>query len=231
MFKDKIKKLREKKEISQYELADKIFVSRSTIAKWENGLGMPSSSSMEALCNYFGVTKEELIDNNETESIIVKKNISISKMKKLIISLSTIICCLLIFVIVLLILQMPRSLSKQLNKLGDYEKVKIALYDNGDNEKYYLDENDESTHEIVLTLLNTIEYTYYPKYRRSVPEWLGTYSIILEGYINIIINKAFLTIDGINRAVKNYNSEIIDRIIELLINSESIEIMDEGFNY
>ena len=112
MFKDKLKKIREKDGISQYELAEKIYVSRSTIAKWENGLGIPSSSSMEALCNYFGVTKEELIDNKETESIIVNKNISIFKMKKLIISLSTIIFCLLTIMMILLILQMPRFLSK-----------------------------------------------------------------------------------------------------------------------
>ena len=33
MFKEKLKELRENKGLSQYELADKLFVSRSTIAK------------------------------------------------------------------------------------------------------------------------------------------------------------------------------------------------------
>lgn len=42
MFKNKLKELREKNNISQYQLAEKIFVSRSAVAKWENGLGMPS---------------------------------------------------------------------------------------------------------------------------------------------------------------------------------------------
>ena len=51
MFKEKLKELREKKKISQYELANKIFVSRSAVAKWENGLGMPSEESIELLCN------------------------------------------------------------------------------------------------------------------------------------------------------------------------------------
>ena len=34
MFKDKLKELREKEGLSQQELADKLFVSRSAIAKW-----------------------------------------------------------------------------------------------------------------------------------------------------------------------------------------------------
>ncbi len=48
MFKDKLKELRMNKNLSQYELAEKIFVSRSTIAKWENGNGIPSDANLEA---------------------------------------------------------------------------------------------------------------------------------------------------------------------------------------
>lgn len=70
MFKDKLKELREQKGISQYELADKIFVSRSTIAKWENGLGMPGKASMESLCEFFQITKEELLKEDDPEIII-----------------------------------------------------------------------------------------------------------------------------------------------------------------
>lgn len=70
MFKDKLKELREQKGISQYELADKIFVSRSTIAKWENGLGMPGKASIESLCEFFQVSKEELLKEDDPEIII-----------------------------------------------------------------------------------------------------------------------------------------------------------------
>lgn len=70
MFKDKLKELREQKGISQYELADKIFVSRSTIAKWENGLGMPGKASIESLCEFFQITKEELLKEDDPEIII-----------------------------------------------------------------------------------------------------------------------------------------------------------------
>lgn len=54
-FKTQLKALRKSKQISQQALADKIHISRSAIAKWENGLGYPSADAMEALTVYFGV--------------------------------------------------------------------------------------------------------------------------------------------------------------------------------
>lgn len=82
MFKEKLKELREQKGLSQYELADAIFVSRSTIAKWENGLGMPGKASMESLCEYFEVSKEELL--KEEDPVIIIENIQ-KKSKKILI--------------------------------------------------------------------------------------------------------------------------------------------------
>ena len=58
MFKDKLKELREQEGMSQYELADKLFVSRSAIAKWESGNGIPSDVNLEAICEFFGVEEE-----------------------------------------------------------------------------------------------------------------------------------------------------------------------------
>ena len=40
-FKEKLKKMRGERGLSQQVLADAIFVSRSAVAKWEAGLGMP----------------------------------------------------------------------------------------------------------------------------------------------------------------------------------------------
>ena len=72
-FKEKLKKLRAQRGISQQALADAIFVSRSAIAKWENGLGLPSDASYEALTSYFGVGRDAL-KTDEPEVIIVQKN-------------------------------------------------------------------------------------------------------------------------------------------------------------
>lgn len=74
MFKDKLKELRAKKGISQQELAEKIFVSRSAICKWESGLGIPSDVNLKALCEYFEVDEEWLFDRDD-----LKEGINITK--------------------------------------------------------------------------------------------------------------------------------------------------------
>jgi transcriptional regulator with XRE-family HTH domain len=86
-FKDKLKKLRQEKKISQQALADAIFVSRSAVAKWENGLGIPGKDSYMALLDYFKINEVDLPLNEEAESANIPKN---KKMRVL----STAICCL-----------------------------------------------------------------------------------------------------------------------------------------
>ena len=72
-FKDKLKQLRKEKGLTQAQLADAIFVSRSTVAKWENGLGLPSPESMTALEQLFAVETQQ-ITTTEPETVIVEKN-------------------------------------------------------------------------------------------------------------------------------------------------------------
>ena len=45
----KITKLRRSLDLSQEELANKLFISRTLISKWENGVIYPSYSNMEKL--------------------------------------------------------------------------------------------------------------------------------------------------------------------------------------
>ena len=70
MFKDKLKDLRRSKNLSQQELADIIFVSRSAVAKWENGIGLPSDTYLKAICEYFNVEEDYLIDKSELKQIV-----------------------------------------------------------------------------------------------------------------------------------------------------------------
>ncbi len=72
-FGEKLKKLRTEKGISQQELADKVYVSRSAVAKWENGLGYPSRDSLEALLAFFEI-EESFFATEQAETVIVKKN-------------------------------------------------------------------------------------------------------------------------------------------------------------
>ena len=72
-FKENLKQLRMQKGLTQAQLAEKLFVSRSTVAKWENGLGLPNPESMATLKKIFDITAEELA-TKEPERVIVKKN-------------------------------------------------------------------------------------------------------------------------------------------------------------
>ena len=68
-FKDKLKKLRNENGLSQEALAEAVHISRSAIAKYENGNGNPSEETLKALAVYFGVEADELRSDN-----IIKKN-------------------------------------------------------------------------------------------------------------------------------------------------------------
>lgn len=72
-FKDKLRALRKERGLSQQALADAIFVSRSAVAKWENGLGLPCEESFNALLDYFGVTRD-YFKTEQPEAVIVEKN-------------------------------------------------------------------------------------------------------------------------------------------------------------
>ena len=77
-LKEKLKKARSERKISQQALADAIFVSRSAVAKWESGLGVPCNESMEALEKYFGVEKNYFL-TDKPEEVIVRQNIKMRK--------------------------------------------------------------------------------------------------------------------------------------------------------
>lgn len=85
-FKEKLRQLRKDKGLSQQALADAIFVSRSAVAKWENGLGLPSASSLNALLEYFQVPKS-YFDTEDPEAVIVKKNQQIRRLNILLIGI------------------------------------------------------------------------------------------------------------------------------------------------
>ncbi len=61
----KLQELRKQKGLTQEELAESLYVSRTAVSKWESGRGYPSIDSLKALAKFFGVTVDELISGNE----------------------------------------------------------------------------------------------------------------------------------------------------------------------
>ncbi len=64
-FNEKLQYFRKKSNLTQEELAEKLFVSRTAISKWESGRGMPSISSLKAISEVFDVSIDELLSSEE----------------------------------------------------------------------------------------------------------------------------------------------------------------------
>ena len=71
-FSEKLQILRKQKNLTQEELADLLFVSRTAISKWESGRGYPSIDSLKTISAFFGITIDELLSSNELLTIAEK---------------------------------------------------------------------------------------------------------------------------------------------------------------
>lgn len=72
MFKDKLKELRKHRNLTQEELAKELFVTRSAVAKWEQGRGLPEEETLHRLCVLFQITEKELMAKEEPIQMIEK---------------------------------------------------------------------------------------------------------------------------------------------------------------
>ena len=64
-FGEKLKEARKEAGLSQEQLAERITVSRSAIAKWETDKGMPDINNLKILSQVLGVSVDYLLDDDE----------------------------------------------------------------------------------------------------------------------------------------------------------------------
>ena len=58
---EQIKKYRTEMNLSQEELAEKIYVTRQSISNWENGKNYPDIHSLLLLSSLFGISLDQLV--------------------------------------------------------------------------------------------------------------------------------------------------------------------------
>ena len=73
-FNEKLQELRKNKGLTQEELAEALYVSRTAISKWESGRGYPSIDSLKEIAKYFSVTIDEILSSDEVLSIAEEDN-------------------------------------------------------------------------------------------------------------------------------------------------------------
>ena len=79
---EQIKKYRTEMNISQEELAEKIYVTRQSISNWENGKTYPDIHSLLLLSSLFGISLDQLVKGDiEIMKDLIKKE-EIEKMNR-----------------------------------------------------------------------------------------------------------------------------------------------------
>ncbi|MDN6967152.1 helix-turn-helix transcriptional regulator [Oenococcus sp. UCMA 17063] len=66
-FPEQLKKYRNKKSLSQEDLAGKLFISRQAISKWESGEGTPDLNNLIKLSELLDVSLDTLVIGTEEQ--------------------------------------------------------------------------------------------------------------------------------------------------------------------
>ncbi len=96
-FGEKLQKLRKDKGLTQEELAEALYVSRTAVSKWESGRGYPNIESLKEISRFFSVSVDNLLSSEKLLSIAEKENKSnIRNMCNLIFGIADILSLVLI---------------------------------------------------------------------------------------------------------------------------------------
>ena len=81
-FHEKLQELRKSKGLTQEELAEALYVSRTAVSKWESGRGYPSIDSLKEISRFFSVTIDDLLSGEKLLFLAEEENRSnIQKMR------------------------------------------------------------------------------------------------------------------------------------------------------
>ena len=219
-----IKKLREKKKISQTKLADILFVNRTLISKWENGKSTPSMKDMTEMAKIFNVSIEEFLFgdkynnknadeiNNNFSNFLIKRDNDLFRFKKIVVYLSIIVIIMMTCFFGLYFYQ-------------TYNKTKIyRIY--GQTDEYECNDG-------ILLLTNNKSYMRIGNMNKPIDKIKVFYvdndnneQIMYEGDPNNIqIDYA-----GYDAIINNHNfKKIKDRISMYIYNKNNVDLMHLNF--
>ena len=73
-FSEKLQELRKNKGLTQDELAEILYVSRTAVSKWESGRGYPNIESLKEISKFFEVSIDDLLSGEKLIDIAEKEN-------------------------------------------------------------------------------------------------------------------------------------------------------------
>ena len=69
MFRDNLIQMRKMRQMTQEDLAEKVGVTRQSVAKWESGESIPDLNKCKALAEVFGVSLDDLANYESEENL------------------------------------------------------------------------------------------------------------------------------------------------------------------
>ena len=73
-FYEKLQQLRKQNNLTQEQLAEKLFVSRTAVSKWESGRGYPNLETLKTISSLFSVSIDELLSNDRLLAVAQQEN-------------------------------------------------------------------------------------------------------------------------------------------------------------
>lgn len=73
-FSEKLQELRKNKGLTQEELAEILYISRTAVSKWESGRGYPNIDSLKEISKFFEVSIDDLLSGEKLIDIAEKEN-------------------------------------------------------------------------------------------------------------------------------------------------------------
>lgn len=170
---------RNKKGLTQTELAEKLNVTNKTISKWENGKGLPDISLLEPLCDELDITVNELLNGEKIEKKNVTKKSEETIIKTLKYSNKKLkrikkITNILIIILFILILLITSFYIIDLNRMSKNQEVLFSTW----GKNYVIEvENDK--------ILDVIEENMINDCQETIPHLLNEKCFVSEEILSI----------------------------------------------
>lgn len=222
-----ILKLRTEKNLSQYQLADMIPISRQAVSKWERGESIPDSSTLLRLSKIFDVTINELLEGKKlktnsikelektTLSILDESNNKTKKLKRNLIIYTLIITVLLLsFLSYYFINSYNQTKVYTISATGENFKIRDGIYLSTRGKNYLRIGNIEYDENIEIKNIKL----YYIKKNKNIKiaeaqdlenfiitDFEGYYENITSNNLRYLINNSYIDItynDNIKETIK-----------------------------
>ena len=123
-FHEKLQELRKSRGLTQEELAEDLYVSRTAVSKWESGRGYPSIDSLKEISKYFSVTIDDLLSGDKLIFIAEKENDSnIRNMCELLLGIVD-VCSILLIVLPLY----PNRIGEHIYSVNLFSYVETTTF-------------------------------------------------------------------------------------------------------